>query len=448
MTLRTRRFWASTTMPLAVAVAAWAGGLGWAPLGVAVLGIGVAARFLLPDLRALDAVEQALTDLSGGAGEVVARGYPVPAAEVVRVIQELRGQEALARAESARLEARFTNILQRAPAGLMLVGEDGRVQLVNEALCRLVVPRLGPEGRLPMEAFSLVELHEALEECALKGHSEERICASGTEDVAVQAVAVAEGMLVMVRDVSRYKQAERARTDFVANVSHELRTPIAAIMGYSETLLADRDRLPVDLAGLVDVVHRNGTRLSRLFDDLLRLYKVETRRRQLTRDRVRLRPILEDAVLAAADRAAIKKQAFMLTCPDDLEAILNPEAIGSIVSNLASNACKYTPEGGQVHVHATRDEQGVRIDVEDNGVGIPEAHQERIFERFYRVDERSRMAGGAGLGLAIVKHLAMASGCEVTLTSDAGSGSVFTVRLPAEPSAPDEAGRVWEATLR
>jgi two-component system phosphate regulon sensor histidine kinase PhoR len=206
---------------------------------------------------------------------------------------------------------------------------------------------------------------------------------------------------------------------------------VAAIMGYAETLLDERERLDPGLVRLVEAVHRNGTRLRDLFEDLLQLSRIEARRGELPLMAVPLRPILEGAVASAADRAAHRKQDFALECPADLRARVNAEALGSIVGNLAMNACNYTPEGGRIRVIAEPAPGEVLVHVEDNGIGIDPAHHQRIFERFYRVDEgRSRSAGGTGLGLAIVKHLARASGCTVSLSSAVGQGSRFTVHIP------------------
>jgi two-component system phosphate regulon sensor histidine kinase PhoR len=169
-----------------------------------------------------------------------------------------------------------------------------------------------------------------------------------------------------------------------------------------------------------------------LFEDLLELSRIEARREELPLSRERLRPILERAVAPAMDAASRRKQHFSLECSAELEALVNPEALATVVRNLATNATNYTPEGGHVLVRAAKDpDGGMRVEVEDDGIGIDRVHHQRIFERFYRVDEgRSRRVGGTGLGLAIVKHLALATGCRVQVDSEVGKGARFSVQLP------------------
>ncbi|MEM6931829.1 MAG: ATP-binding protein, partial [Myxococcota bacterium] len=217
---------------------------------------------------------------------------------------------------------------------------------------------------------------------------------------------------------------------------HELRTPLTAILGYLETLLFDEERLPEDLRAMVHTVDRNAKRLRELFDDLLRLHRIESRRRELPMEQARLLPILESAVGSALDSARMRDQAFTLECPESLTAWANADGLTAIVQNLVSNASAYTHEGGRIQVVALPATNGVEVRVSDNGMGIDRAHHERIFQRFYRVDEaRDRRVGGTGLGLAIVKHYALACGFALHLDSAPGKGSTFTVHLP-DPGNP------------
>jgi two-component system phosphate regulon sensor histidine kinase PhoR len=390
---------------------------------------GVGAEFeafedLVDTLRGADAsVHLGLPEgLPGDAGRLV---------NALRAAAEAKHREH----ESVKARAeRVHTLLQASPGGVMLLDEHGRIELVNQAALRMMPPRTDPLGRRPLEAFSVIEVHEAADVAMGGAVYEDRLAVSGDIDILVLGIPLDHGAMVVVRDISRFQRAERARTDFVANVSHELRTPIAAIMGFAETLQDEGEALPPHMQMMVAAIHRNGARLSRLFDDLLNLYKIEARRRELPRERVELSGLLAGAVTVAADEAATNGQAFELDCPEGLVAWANPEALGAIVANLASNACKYTPRGGRVTVRALQVGDEVHIEVEDTGVGIPRTHQVRIFERFYRVDAgRSREVGGTGLGLAIVKHLAKATGCTVEVRSEEGQGSVFTVRVATPP---------------
>ena len=325
-------------------------------------------------------------------------------------------------------------LLEATPNGVLLANEYGRIQYLNKAFRSMIPLRLEPGGKLPMEVGAPAEIQIAMDRARGGESVQDMYCVSGVLDLSVSAVPMGEGSLVMVHDITRFRRAERARTDFVANVSHELRTPIAAIIGYTETLLADRDALDEHTAAMVDVVHRNGERLRTLFEDLLALHRIEARRRELPLVNQLLLPLLNDALQPAVDRAKQRKQNLTVRCAPELRAPVNEHAFESIVSNLASNASNYTPEGGTITIDVDSDGNEVRVRVTDNGIGISPAAHARIFERFYRVDAgRSRAVGGTGLGLAIAKHLAIASGCAITLESEEGAGSTFIVHIPVKP---------------
>ncbi len=323
-------------------------------------------------------------------------------------------------------------VLELSRMGVVLVDPRGDVAYINPKGRAMLEPRAEPVGRRPIETVPLAELQEAVSSVLRGGEIEGLECSTGRRDLVIAATSLADGgALVMIRDITHKREAQRARTDFVANVSHELRTPVAAIMGYAETLIMEKARIPPDLVPMVDKIDRNARRLRDLFEDLLQLHRIEARRRQLPLSVQPLRPILEEAVIGAADRASQNGLEFDLRCPPTLRARCNAEALRTIVANLASNAVSYTPKGGAVAVVGTESEQEVLVKVIDDGIGIDRRHHKRIFERFYRVDAaRSRRLGGTGLGLALVKHLALASRCRVTVESASGRGSTFTVHLP------------------
>jgi two-component system phosphate regulon sensor histidine kinase PhoR len=356
------------------------------------------------------------------------------------------------RARIEQLESelrREEGLLEAAPVGVVLVDATGHVAIANRVAQRLLAARRNPVGMRPIEVFHVAELAEAVDS-VLRGGGAPNVgtapralhAALGDVDLVIEVAPAAGGAMVIVRDETEQRLVERARTDFVANVSHELRTPIAAIQGYAE-LLDDEPGLTPETKGIVSVIQRNGRRLSALFDDLLTLYRIETRRQQLPRQVMELAPILEDAVASAVDQALARSIVFEVQCPEALTALVNREALVTIVANLANNAVKFTPDGGHVWVRARQDEGSVLLEVSDDGVGVPRHHHERIFERFYRVDEgRSRSLGGTGLGLAIVKHLALAMETNVGLRSEEGQGSTFWIRLPR--AATEHAPRTWD----
>lgn len=317
--------------------------------------------------------------------------------------------------------------------GIGLLDDEGRFTEVNDTMRGMFRLRGEPVGKRPLEAVPSVEVHLVVEDARHQGTAE-RMFSTESSDLWARADRLTHGVFLRVEDVTGRREAERARTDFVANVSHELRTPLTAILGYLETILQDEARIPDDLVGMLQIVFRNTRRLRDLFEDLLRLHRIEARRRELPMEMLLLRPLLEEATTSAADRAHMRGQEFVLSCPGDLRAWVNPDALSAIVSNLAVNASTYSPDGGRVEVRVTRSPGGVLVEVRDDGVGIAAAHHERIFERFYRVDPARSSREGTGLGLAIVKHYALACGFHLSLDSGEGRGSVFRVLIPPAPA--------------
>ena len=353
---------------------------------------------------------------------------------VVRAVASMRDSASAERDRAVRDARNFLEMLEMTPNAIACVSADGRLRYANPATRELFGLERDPTGMLPVEVLRLAELQDALDG-GLVGDRREHPCAFGNHDLLVRGYPMADGAMVVINDVTRFREVERARTDFVANVSHELRTPVTAIAGYAETLLAEAEQCPPDIVPMLETIDRNARRLSNLFEDLLKLHRIESRRKELPLAWETLQPLLEEAVVTAADSAARKGQTFTLTCPDELAGWANAEALMTIVSNLASNAVNYTNANGSIAVRARATPAGPCIEVVDSGIGIDPVHHERVFERFYRVDEaRSRRAGGTGLGLAIVKHLCLASKCQVTLESEPGRGTTFRIQLPRAPS--------------
>ncbi|MFT4626854.1 MAG: two-component system phosphate regulon sensor histidine kinase PhoR [Myxococcota bacterium] len=328
-------------------------------------------------------------------------------------------------------------VLDATAVGMLVVDADGRVVYANRRLEELVHVRASPVGRLLVEALASVEISTLVERVFDGETVEPLLVATGSVDLEVRTQRLVDGgVLVEVLDVTSWRQAERARRDFVANVSHELRTPLTAVMGYAETILTDPRGLPADLVPMVEAVERNARRLRDLFEALLRLHRIETRRRNLPLARLAVLPLLERALVGAADMASERGLVLELNCAPDLDAMVHEEALVTMVTNLARNACQYSDKGGAVTVAASASDDAVVVSVRDRGIGIDPVHHERVFERFYRSNAgRAKRPGGTGLGLAIVRHLALASGCGLSLESTPGQGSEFTIHIPRSPSA-------------
>jgi two-component system phosphate regulon sensor histidine kinase PhoR len=240
------------------------------------------------------------------------------------------------------------------------------------------------------------------------------------------------GVLIVVHDVTRLRQLENARRDFVANVSHELKTPITSIKGFVETLLEGAMLDPEHAGEFLRIIGRQADRLGAIIEDLLSLSRIEQEAEQGKVHLVgrKIKTILKAAIQACNTRSEGKKINVNLNCSEDLRARVNGPLLEQALINLIDNAVKYSDPGSLVAVEAGQENGQVVIKVRDQGVGIAKEHLPRLFERFYRVDpSRSRKVGGTGLGLAIVKHIAQAHGGKVGVESSPGQGSTFTVYL-------------------
>ena len=241
------------------------------------------------------------------------------------------------------------------------------------------------------------------------------------------------GALVVLHDVTRLHHLEQVRRDFVDNVSHELRTPFTLVSGFAETML-DGDMCPTPEARhFLQIIHKHSARVSAIIDDLLLLADIERAEdgAGIRFEDSLLAPVISAALLSCGRTAEPRKVTLQEQCEAGLTGRMNALLVEQAVTNLVDNAIKYSSSDTRVTVRGLRRGDHVAVEVIDTGIGIAPEHQQRIFERFYRVDAaRSRDSGGTGLGLAIVKHIAQVHGGEVTVRSAPGRGSTFTLRLP------------------
>lgn len=241
------------------------------------------------------------------------------------------------------------------------------------------------------------------------------------------------GAVMVLHDVTDIRRLENIRRDFVANVSHELKTPITTIKGFVETLrdgaIDDREHAH----RFLDIIANNGDRLHAIIEDLLSLSRLEQTGQiaGLVRQETALNQVLETAVQGCGAKAEARQVTITTACDPELQLAANTSLIVQAIVNLLDNAINYSKAGSTVHIAASCQADEVTVCVQDEGIGIPQEHLPRLFERFYRVDKaRSRERGGTGLGLAIVKHIAQVHGGQVSVASTLGEGSTFTLRLP------------------
>jgi two-component system phosphate regulon sensor histidine kinase PhoR len=335
---------------------------------------------------------------------------------------------------------RSATILGSMAEGVAVVGSEERVLFCNQAFAQLLgTEETACQGRPLLEVIRQPDLVEVIRQ-ALTGQvrassevtmGQERPWSFAATVAPIQANG-RTGVVLVLHDISELRRLERVRQDFVANVSHEFKTPLTAIQGFAETLLGGALQEPQNSRRFLEIIRDHAARLARLTDDLLRLSEIEAGKVELE-----VRPLpVPDLVHACVETTHLKarqKQIEMVTeCPPDLPPL--PGDLGrlqEVLQNLLDNAVQYTPPGGRITVRAAAAPGEVSIAVTDTGIGIPQAEQERIFERFYRVDAaRSREVGGTGLGLSIARHLVEAHGGRITVESEVGRGSTFTVFLP------------------
>lgn len=240
------------------------------------------------------------------------------------------------------------------------------------------------------------------------------------------------GAVVVLHDVTELRRLERVRQDFVANVSHEFKTPLTAIQGFAETLLAGALDDPSNNRRFLEIIREHAARLARLTDDLLKLARIEAGKLEVQFSAVNLADLIEGCAEISLLKAGRKQIALEIDLPASLPPVQGDSSLlHEVLQNLLDNAIQYTPAGGKIHVTASVDSGTVVVAVADTGIGIPVVDQERIFERFYRVDAaRSREAGGTGLGLSIAKHIVEAHGGQIRVDSEVGRGSTFFFSVP------------------
>jgi len=242
------------------------------------------------------------------------------------------------------------------------------------------------------------------------------------------------GAVLLIQDITELRELEKVRKDFVANVTHELKTPLTSIKGFVETLQSGAIQDETTTRKFLSIIDIETERLYRLINDILTLSKLEGMQIGLDMQDVPLAHVVREVQDILGPAAGDKDITLDYTVePEDISVRGIRDRLKELLLNLADNAVKYTPAGGEVHIHICEGDGDVVIAVGDTGIGIEKKHLPRLFERFYRVDRgRSREMGGTGLGLSIVKHIALSMGGSVEVESLPGEGSTFTVTLPRQ----------------
>jgi len=337
----------------------------------------------------------------------------------------------------AQQQVLFNSMLE----GLLLLDRNRKIYLVNRAFKNLFGLKTELRGKTIVEALRLHELDELI----LRVEAEQQVLdyeiklpdlnerwLQVNAAVITNAAGERDGTILVFRDLTRLKQLERTREEFVANVSHELRTPLSLIKGYVETLLDGARDNPEVAERFLKIIDRNAQRLDLLIQDLLTISALESGRIKLNVQPVNLGALVGKVFTDLHSKADNKNVELVNELP---ELTVNADAnrLDQVFANLVDNAIKYGRANGSVRVGSKMLDDGtLEVFVRDDGPGIPAESLDRVFERFYRVDKaRSRDQGGTGLGLSIVKHIVQAHRGEVRVESGPGKGATFFFTLPA-----------------
>lgn len=366
-------------------------------------------------------------------------------ADLARQLERERAEKAALAARQEQLaaeaQAQRATLIHSMGEGVLILDHHGRIQMFNQAFARLFQVRDDALGRSVLEALRSHELDELVRRTRESGRvfgAELELRGPEPRSLQINAAGLgpgsAQGMILVFHDLTRLRQLENLRKDFVANVSHELRTPLSLIKGCVETLLDGTGDDPKQARRFLQIIARHTDRLTCLIEDLLTLSRLESGTALLSPSPTDLRALGDRTAEDLAARAAERGTRLENEVPAGLTASADAERVLQVLFNLVDNAIKYgRPQGRVVIGGRAVDEEFVELWVRDDGPGLPREALGRVFERFYRVDRnRSREQGGTGLGLAIVKHIVQSHGGEVRVESEPGQGATFYFTLPRE----------------
>jgi len=361
--------------------------------------------------------------------------------ELAAALNDMSSQLEARLRELSEEKADLSAILAGMTEGVLVARPDGRIRLTNQALRNQFDITEETQGKTVLEAFRNVPLQELVSEVIEEGDvsareltfltPNERTCELSATRLQDSRGAVT-GVIIVFHDITRMRQFENTRKEFVANVSHELRTPLSIIKGYVETLLDDQPPDEATTRQFLNTIQRHSRRLEALIADLLSISALESQQARLNFEPVSMRAAAQSVLEELARQAQDKSITISMEIPEQLPAVrADAQRLHQILFNLLDNAIKYTQAHGHVTIRAAEKDGTVETAVADDGPGIGPEHLPHVFERFYRVDKaRSRELGGTGLGLSIVKHIIQSHGGRVWAESQIEQGSTFYFTLP------------------
>lgn len=363
------------------------------------------------------------------------------AKSINRMVLELQERIREAGEQSRKLEAAFSSMME----GVLILDGQNRVELVNRGMTAILGERFkAVPGQTTLEAFRNAALQETLDAVRATARPLKQEIALDSEPPIILEASLSpmqtppggeQKIMMVFHDVTRLKNLERIREDFVANVTHEIKTPLTAIAGFIETLLEGTLDDRATAVRFLKTVQENAHRLSRLVDDLMTISGIELGEMEICLEKIPVGDIMKDAIAIIEPKAGEKKIEIHSEFPDGMTpSRADRDKSLQIFLNVLDNAVKFTPEEGMVYITAssTEKEGFVVVKIADTGIGIPQNELPRLGERFYRIDKtRSRQMGGTGLGLSIVKHLMKAQGGWMEIYSTPGKGTTVCLYFPA-----------------
>ena len=421
----------------------------WLVLGSSLLVIAAAHfRFARSWTRRVRRVVEAMRCIAEGSDPESFRGGPVADAvdslgwEVRKAVAELSETMKSLGEDKRRAELVLANMAD----GIMAIGCDKRVSLFNRAAGLLLGEK---ESRVLGNKLEDVDLHpeiarvadecisaknDVVSEIQLPGRPQRVVGLRGTP--LGTADSISDCAIIILHDLTEIRHHDKVQKEFVSNVGHELRTPLTAVRTTAEALLSGAKNDQAMLDRFLNTIISESDRLSTLIDDLTEIVRISSGITKTEKAECNVAEIVAQALEVVRPQAEVRNIAIRVDVDEALTGCCDGMQMIHVVRNLVDNAVKYTREGGGVELTAGTQDSQLVIRVKDTGIGIPHGEIDRIFDRFYRVDKaRSRQIGGTGLGLAIVKEIVEAHGGEISVETELGKGSTFTVRLPPATEA-------------
>ena len=335
-------------------------------------------------------------------------------------------------------------VLSESGSGIIIIDNEERVVNFNELAVKLLKTKKIEKGQLLLDTIKQPDVLIACKKILGKKRDRYSINLEVKKYKYLYRFTVAvikdengfrEGKIIIISKQSLSKRFRKLREDFVANVSHELKTPLTVVKGAVETLLNGALNNHEDAEHFVRVISKHTNRLHSLISDILNLSDIEQKlkKKYILFEKCNANTLIEDLLGTYNER--IENSGLMLTveCKENVILFVNKHLIELAVSNLIDNAIKYNKKGGLIRIKIEKSENQISIGVKDSGIGIEQKNISRLFERFYRVDKiKSRNIGGTGLGLSIVKQIVKAHKGVITVKSEVGVGSTFTIILAGE----------------